>query len=50
VADHYGRHFIRALRHPTQFWGWWLLLAGLAFTMITAGVLLNRRLSAASAA
>jgi membrane protein YqaA with SNARE-associated domain len=50
VADHYGRHFIRALRHPSQFWGWWLLLAVLAFTLITAGVLLNRRLSAASAA
>ena len=25
VADHYGRHFIRALRHPTQYWGWMLV-------------------------
>ena len=21
VADHYGRHFIRALRQPSQYWG-----------------------------
>jgi membrane protein YqaA with SNARE-associated domain len=49
VADHYGRHFIRALRHPSQFWGWWLLLAALALTLILGGILLNRRLSVASA-
>src|SRR5439155_1514885 len=24
VADHYGRHFIRALRQPSQYWGWLL--------------------------
>jgi len=22
AADLYGRHFIRILRHPTQYWGW----------------------------
>ncbi len=49
VADHYGRHFIRALRHPSQFWGWWLLLIVLGLTLITGGILLNRRLSVASA-
>ena len=49
VADHYGRHFIRALRHPLQFWGWWLLLAALGFAMILAGIVFNRRLSVASA-
>ena len=49
VADHYGRHFIRALRHPSQFWGWWLLLVALGFAMILAGILFNRRLSAAAA-
>ena len=49
VADHYGRHFIRALRHPSQFWGWWLLLAVLGLTFIMGGILLNRRLSLASA-
>jgi membrane protein YqaA with SNARE-associated domain len=26
VADHYGRHFIRVLRHPLQYWPWVLLL------------------------
>jgi len=49
VADHHGRHFIRALRHPSQFWGWWLLLAVLGLTLILGGILLNRRLSVASA-
>jgi len=49
VADHYGRHFIRALRHPSQFWGWWLLLIALGFAMILAGILFNRRLAAAPA-
>ncbi len=50
VADHYGRHFIRALRHPSQFWGWWLLLAALGLTLIPEEAFsLNRRLSVASA-
>ena len=49
VADRYGRHFIRALRHPAQFWGWWLLLAALGLAMIMGGILLNRRLAAAPA-
>jgi membrane protein YqaA with SNARE-associated domain len=26
IADHYGRHFIRMLRHPLQYWPWVLLL------------------------
>jgi hypothetical protein len=21
VADHYARHFVRVLRHPSQYWG-----------------------------
>ena len=25
VADLYGRHFIRVIRHPVQYWGWLLL-------------------------
>jgi membrane protein YqaA with SNARE-associated domain len=28
VADHYGRHFVGVLRHPSQYWGWLLLFAG----------------------
>jgi membrane protein YqaA with SNARE-associated domain len=46
IADHYGRHFIRALRHPAQYWGWWLLFAALLFSLITGGIMLNRRLAA----
>src|SRR5271154_2181613 len=27
VADLYGRHFIRVISHPVQYWGWLLLFA-----------------------
>jgi len=46
VADHYGRHFIRALRHPGQYWGWLLLFAAVIFSLIMVGIALNRRLAA----
>ncbi len=46
VADHYGRHFIRVLRHPAQYWGWLLLFAAVIFSMTMAGVAVNRRLAA----
>jgi membrane protein YqaA with SNARE-associated domain len=49
VADHYGRHFIRALRHPMQYWGWVLLFAGLMVALVAGGILLNRRLETAPA-
>lgn len=49
VADRYGRHFIRLLRHPSQYWGWSLLLVSLIVALSVAGVLLNRRLAAAAA-
>jgi membrane protein YqaA with SNARE-associated domain len=48
VADVYGRHFIRILRHPTQYWGWLLLFASAIAVMIAAGILINRRLDAVS--
>jgi membrane protein YqaA with SNARE-associated domain len=48
VADHYGRHFVRVLRHPSQYWGWLLLFAAVIFGLIMAGILLNRRLTAAN--
>jgi len=44
VADHYGRHFIRALRHPTQHWGWMLLFVVLTVGLIAGGILISRRL------
>jgi membrane protein YqaA with SNARE-associated domain len=50
VADHYGRHFVRVLRHPSQYWDWLLLFAAVIFSLIMAGILLNRRLTAATTA
>ena len=50
VADHYGRHFIRALRHPGQYWGWLLLFAAVLFSLIIAGIAVNRRLAATTSA
>jgi membrane protein YqaA with SNARE-associated domain len=43
VADLYGRHFMRMLSHPAQYWRWTLLFALLTFGLITAGILMNRR-------
>lgn len=49
VADHYGRHFLRMLSHPAQYWGWSLLFAGLIVVFSVAAVLLNQRLATAPA-
>jgi membrane protein YqaA with SNARE-associated domain len=49
VADRYGRHFLRLLRHPAQYWGWSLSLLALMIAFSVGGVLLNRRLVTASA-
>jgi membrane protein YqaA with SNARE-associated domain len=50
IADHYGRHFVRALRHPSQYWGWLLLSAALILGLIMAGIVLNKRLAAPTSA
>ena len=50
IADHYGRHFIRAMRHPSEYWGWLLLFATVLFSLIIAGIVLNRRLAATTSA
>jgi membrane protein YqaA with SNARE-associated domain len=50
VADHYGRHFIRALRHPMQYWGWLLLLAAIILALAGSWILINKRLGIRSAA
>lgn len=44
IADHYGRHFIRVLRHPSQYWGWLLLSAAVILGLVAAGIVINRRL------
>ena len=47
IAAHYGRHFLRVLRHPSQHWGWLALFAALTLALIVAGILVNRRLATA---
>ena len=42
VADLYGRHFIRMLRHPTQYWPWVLLIVVLIGAMALAANWLSR--------
>ena len=49
VADLYGRHLVRALRHPMQYWGWMLLFATLMVALVAGGILLNRRLESVPA-
>ena len=49
VADLVGRHFIRVVRHPTQYWGWLLLFAAATGGLITTGILFNKRLSVPAA-
>jgi len=48
VADLYGRHFVRVIRHPVQYWGWLLLFAAITFGLISGGILIQRRLATAS--
>lgn len=50
VADVYGRSFVHMLRHPAQYWGWFLLFAGMVGGLIAGGILINRRLAAAPVA
>lgn len=44
IAGHYGRHFLRVLRHPMQHWGWLLLLVALTAALIVGGIAATRRL------
>jgi membrane protein YqaA with SNARE-associated domain len=49
IAGHYGRHVLRVLRHPGQYWGWLLLFTGLTIALIVCGILVERRLTATPA-
>lgn len=49
IAGHYGRHFLRVLRHPIQHWGWLALFIGVAVAMVAAGILASQRLETATA-
>lgn len=48
VAGHYGRHFLRVLRHPAQHWGWIAIAAVSALVLLAGGILASRRLEPAS--
>jgi membrane protein YqaA with SNARE-associated domain len=48
VAHLYGRHVIRVLRHPTQYWGWLLLFSAIFVLLVATGVLINRRVAEAT--
>ena len=45
VADLYGRHFIRVLRHPVQYWPWLLLFVVATIALIAAGIMINKQLA-----
>jgi membrane protein YqaA with SNARE-associated domain len=47
VARLYGRHVIRVLRHPAQYWGWFVLFAAVFVTLTVTGVLINKRFAEA---
>lgn len=49
LADLFGRHFIRMFRHPTQYWGWFLLFGAAVVLLIGTGILIHKRLLAAPA-
>ena len=49
IAGHYGRHFLRVLRHPIQHWGWLALFVGLAVAMVVGSIVASQRLEAAAA-
>ena len=42
IAFHYGRHFIRALRHPGEYYGWILAIMIVLAGLIAAAVLMRR--------
>jgi membrane protein YqaA with SNARE-associated domain len=46
-ASYYGRHFIRVIRHPDRYVGWFLLIAALLAGFILAGFWIRRRLEQA---
>ncbi|MGA3187423.1 MAG: VTT domain-containing protein, partial [Bryobacteraceae bacterium] len=43
LADLYGRSLVRIFRHPTQYWGWFLLFTIAVVVLIGAGILINKR-------
>lgn len=48
IASHYGRHFVRLLRNPSQYYGWLFVIALALLMAIFAGVVMRKRLQTAS--
>ncbi|HKT88711.1 MAG TPA: hypothetical protein VJQ59_09765 [Candidatus Sulfotelmatobacter sp.] len=48
IAGHYGRHFLRVLRHPVQHWGWLTLFLAITCALIVGGIIASRKLEASS--
>jgi len=42
AAEHYGRHFVRLVRHPERYLGWCVLIGAIVIVMIGAGALMWR--------
>ncbi|HEY1678743.1 MAG TPA: VTT domain-containing protein [Candidatus Sulfotelmatobacter sp.] len=49
IASYYGRRILRVLLHPGQHWGWLVLFLALTGALIAGGIVVSRRLEAASA-
>jgi membrane protein YqaA with SNARE-associated domain len=47
VAGHYGRQFLRVLRHPTEHWGWIVVALVSTVALFLAGILASQRLERA---
>lgn len=50
LAYHYGHHFVRAVRHPGQYWGWLLLFAALIAAAAAFAMVIKRRLEGTAGA
>jgi membrane protein YqaA with SNARE-associated domain len=49
ITEHYGRHFVRMISHPTQNWGWLLAFSAAVVVLIGGGIFFNKRLTASPA-
>jgi len=50
IASHYGRRFVFGLRHLEQHWGWLLAIAAAVVIVITAAIMLRKRLKSSRSA
>lgn len=48
LSEHYGRHFVRTVRHPVQYWGWLLLFAVIIAGIVASAIAINKRLETSS--